>query len=62
MDKNVNMTYRFTSDEEPTDEQLLVIMKEVEADVCRENEEIKAQMQINFQQEYKNARLRFQTL
>jgi hypothetical protein len=62
MDKNVNMTYRFTSDEEPTDEQLLVIMKEVEADVRRENEEIKVQMQINFQQEYKNARLRFQTL
>ena len=41
MDKNVNMTYRFTSDEEPTDEQLLVIMKEVEADVRQKSFERK---------------------
>jgi hypothetical protein len=35
------MTYSFLWDEEPTDEQLLTIMKEVEEDVRREAEEIK---------------------
>jgi hypothetical protein len=38
--KEVDMYYRFTSDEEPTDEQLAVIMEEVGEDVRRESAEI----------------------
>jgi hypothetical protein len=37
--KNVNMHYRFTSDSEPTDEQLAVIMQEVGEDVRRQSKE-----------------------
>jgi hypothetical protein len=35
----VNMTYSFLSDEEPTDEQLETLMREVETDVRREHAE-----------------------
>jgi hypothetical protein len=42
-DSEVDITYSFLWDEEPTDEQLLTIMKEVE--VRREAEEIKKMIQ-----------------
>ncbi|GHS93969.1 hypothetical protein AGMMS50239_11260 [Bacteroidia bacterium] len=62
MDKNVNMAYRFTSDEEPTDEQLLVIMKEVEADVRQKSFERKNSIKDNLKREYDNARAMFPDL
>ncbi|MDR2497227.1 MAG: hypothetical protein LBD21_08900 [Tannerellaceae bacterium] len=39
-EKEVDMTYRFTWDEEPTDEQLFRLMREVGEDVRRESVEI----------------------
>jgi hypothetical protein len=62
MANEVNMYYRFTSDNEPTDEQLLTLMKEVQADVHRENETIKKIMAENIQREYANARAMFPDL
>jgi hypothetical protein len=59
MDTQIDMTYRFTSDAEPTDEQLLVIMKEVEADVRRKNEENKRRIQENIRREYLHVKATF---
>jgi hypothetical protein len=61
MPENLN-TYRFTSDVEPTDEQLLAIMKEVESDVRRKSAENIKQLQESIQKEYDNAKIRFQYL
>lgn len=62
MANEVDMYYRFTSDSEPTDEQLLALMKEVQADVCRENENLKTIMAENIRREYDNARTMFPDL
>jgi hypothetical protein len=55
-------SYRFISDTEPTEQQLLTIMKEVEADVRRENLELKQQINLKLRQEYKTASAKYQTL
>jgi hypothetical protein len=60
MQENLN-TYRFTSDVEPTDEQLLAIMKEVEADVRRKSKENLQKIQENIQREYEKVQAMFQT-
>jgi hypothetical protein len=49
MESNVNMTYRFLWDNEPSDDQLNMIMKEVGEDVRREHEEIKKKVIENIQ-------------
>ena len=40
MSANVDMTYRFTWDSEPTDEQLLVLMQEVGEEARQKSEKI----------------------
>jgi hypothetical protein len=49
---NIDMTYRFTQDDEPTDEQLGVIMQEVAEDARRGHEEIARQVLENIREEY----------
>ena len=56
------MNYRFTSDNEPTDEQLLTIMKEVEMDVRRKSKKRKSIIMANIQKEYLTARAMFPNL
>jgi hypothetical protein len=53
MDSNVNMHYRFLWDEEPTDEQLQVIMQEVGEEARRRNEKIKKQLKEDIEREYR---------
>jgi hypothetical protein len=61
MSTDIN-SYRFSSDTEPTDEQLLTIMKEVEADVRRKSFERKNSIKENLKREYDNARAMFPNL
>jgi hypothetical protein len=61
MDTDIN-SYRFTSDSEPTDEQLFFIMKEVETDVRRQSEENSLRIQENIQREYRNTQAMFQIM
>jgi len=55
MENDVDMYYRFTSDDEPTDEQLFTLMKEVESDVRQQNLNLQAVIAENIQREYNNA-------
>jgi hypothetical protein len=52
MDANVDMTYRFLWDEEPTEEQLQVIMMEVGEEARCKNEKIKKQLKEDIEKEY----------
>ena len=52
MDTKVDMTYSFLRDDEPTDEQLLVIMQEVGEDVRKQHEEVAKQVIENIKREY----------
>jgi hypothetical protein len=52
MDSNVDMNYRFLWDEEPTDEQLRVIMQEVGEEARLQNEKIQKQLQDDTEREY----------
>jgi hypothetical protein len=52
MDTKVDMTYSFLQDDEPTDEQLLVIMQEVAEEAHREHEEVARQVIENIKREY----------
>lgn len=54
--KEVNMYYRFTGDNEPTDEQLAVIMEEVGEDVRRESAEINRKLLESIEREYQKAK------
>ena len=52
MDAKVDMTYGFLRDDEPTDEQLLVMMKEVGEDVRHQHEIITKQVIERLKREY----------
>jgi hypothetical protein len=54
--KEVDMYYRFTSDEEPTDEQLAAIMEEMGEDVRRESAEILRKLREKITGEYLKAK------
>jgi UDP-N-acetylmuramyl tripeptide synthase len=54
--KEVDMYYRFTSDEDPTDEQLAVIMEKVGENVRRESTEIARKLHEKIACEYKKAK------
>ena len=56
MSANVDMTYRFVWDSEPTDEQLLVIMQEVGEEARLGSEKIAKQIIENIERE--SARIR----
>ena len=62
MIQTLNMAYQFIGNDEPSDEQLLAIMKEVEADVIRKDKERKKQIIDNLQKEYENVRALFPNL
>jgi len=49
----VDMTYRFTWDTEPTEEQLGQLMEEVAEDVRREQKEVEQKIKISIQNEVK---------
>jgi hypothetical protein len=55
MNSNVDMTYRFTWDTEPTDEQLLVIMQEVGEEARQKSEMIAKMIVENLENEYARA-------
>ncbi|GHV51636.1 hypothetical protein FACS1894181_13780 [Bacteroidia bacterium] len=52
MNNTVDMTYSFLSDEEPTEEQLQVIMEEVAEDARRGHEEVRKQIIDKLESEY----------
>jgi len=52
MDTKVDMKYSFLQDDEPTDEQLLVIMHEVAEEARRGREEVARQVIKNIESEY----------
>ena len=56
MSAKVDMTYSFLQDDEPTDEQLLVIMQEVAEDARRGHEKVAKQVIENIEREYIRAR------
>jgi hypothetical protein len=55
MDTKVDMTYRFTWDEDPTDEQLEALMREVGEDIHREKEDLAKIWEENMQREINRA-------
>lgn len=57
MDTKVDMTYGFLQDDEPTEEQLFVIMQEVGEDACRQQEEIARQVLENLKRERVRCRM-----
>jgi hypothetical protein len=56
------MYYRFTSDEEPSEEQLLLLMQEVKEEVREENAKLKSIIAENILREYQNAKKMFPNL
>ena len=56
MDTKVDMTYSFLQDDEPTDEQLLVIMQEVGEEVRCGNVEVARQVIENIEREYERVK------
>jgi hypothetical protein len=52
MDTKVDMTYSFLQDNEPTDEQLQVIMQEVAEEARRDSEVLARQVIENIEREY----------
>jgi hypothetical protein len=55
--EKVDMYYRFTSDEEPTDEQLTALMQEVGEDVRRQSEALSKKLLEMIEQEYQKAKV-----
>ena len=49
---DIDMNYSFLQDDEPTDDQLLVIMREVGEDARRQHEQIAKQLIGDLEQEY----------
>jgi len=58
----VDMTYSFLQDDEPTDEQLLVIMQEVAEEARIKNEKISRQLIENIERENLRVRLMLQKI
>jgi hypothetical protein len=55
MNTEVDMTYSFLWDEEPSDEQLQALMREVGEDVRRQSERIERQIKEKLEDEYASA-------
>ena len=64
MNTKVDMTYSFLQDDEPTDEQLLVIMQEVAEEARLGREKVAKQVVENIKNEYNRIRseLQFQQI
>jgi len=62
MATKTNMYYRFISDNEPSEEQLAVLMQEVREEVRKKNANLQALIMENIQREYQNAKKMFPNL
>ena len=62
MANKVNMYYRFTSDNEPSEEQLAVILQEVREEVQEKNANLQPLIMENIMLEYQNAKKMFPNL
>ena len=54
MANETNMYYRFTSDNEPKEEQLLLLMQEVKEEVQKKNSNLQTTILENIKREYEN--------
>ena len=54
MTNETNMYYRFTSDNEPKEEQLSLLMQEARAEVRKKNSNLQSVVTENIQREYEN--------
>ena len=62
MASEANMYYRFTSDNEPSEEQLSTLMQEVREEVREKNSNLQFVIAENIQREYENAKKMFPNL
>ena len=62
MANETNMYYRFTSDNEPSEEQLTVLMQEVREEVREKNANLQSIIMENIFREYQNAKKMFPNL
>ena len=62
MANKANMYYRFKSDNEPSEEQLAILMQEVREEVRKKNSNLQTVIQENIQREYQNVKKMFPNL
>ena len=62
MSNETDMYYRFTSDEEPSEEQLAKLMQEVIEDVREKDANLQSIVLENIKREYENAKKMFPNL
>jgi len=62
MANEANMYYRFTSDNEPKDEQLSLLMQEARREVREKNSNMQSVITENIQREYENIKKIFPNL
>jgi len=62
MANKANMYYRFTSDKEPKEEQLSLLMQEVREEVRGRNSNLQTVITENIQREYENVKKLFPNL
>ena len=62
MANKTNMYYRFTSDNEPKEEQLLLLMQEIQEEVREKNSNLQSVIVKNIQREYENIKKIFPNL
>jgi len=62
MASETNMYYRFTSDNEPSEEQLMVLMQEVREEVREKNANLQSVIAENIFREYQNVKKLFPNL
>jgi len=62
MANEANMYYRFTSDSEPKEEQLSLLMKEVREEVREKNSNLQSVIAENIQREYENIKRMYPNL
>ena len=62
MANETNMYYRFTSDNEPSEEQLSTLMQEVREEVRKKNSNLQSVITENIQREYENVQRMFPNL
>jgi hypothetical protein len=62
MANEAKMYYRFMSDNEPSEEQLSILMQEVKEEVRKKNANLRSVILENIQREYQNAKKMFPNL
>jgi hypothetical protein len=62
MEPSENMYYRFTSDSEPKEEQLSLLMQEIRDEVREKNAQSQSAIEENIRREYENVKKLFPNL